>query len=74
MVNGVGADPGSLIAVDGTENSHVTEASAEWPRRERMRFLEVLAPEILVASLASLGGCCVVALQSVDRAGVGYAD
>ena len=73
VVGGFDADPGELVAVDGVElpcherEGGVSEAAAE-------EVLEMLAPEVLVASLAALGEGGVVVLEATDGAVVGDAD
>ena len=73
VVGGVDADSGEVVAVDGVElpcherEGGVAEAAAD-------EVLEVLAPEVLVASLAPLGEGGVVVLQATDGAVVGDAD
>ena len=66
------ADARQLVAVDGVElpgderHRGVTEAGAD-------EVLQVLAPEVSVASVASFGERCVVVFKAMDRAIVGHA-
>ena len=72
VTGGGDADAGKVVSVDGVElpgdegHGGVAESGAD-------EILQVLAPEVLVAALASLGERGVVVFDAMDRAVVGHA-
>ena len=65
VVGGVDGDAGDVVAVDGVELP-VDEGGGGLAEAVE-QVLEVLAPQVVVASLASLGEGGVVVFEAVDR-------